>query len=131
MIFFRILEDIGLLNRFKERVVDEVIFFIDDTVSERRRKRVDETVQSILSDFESKYEPDTTFESIEDEDVIKAIKIIRTDKPGLSPMIKRLKTEEIKISLKKLGDQLSEEGDNFIPQSRSYGFLRAQSRFSN
>jgi hypothetical protein len=65
LIFFRILEDIGLLNRFKERVVDEVIFFIDDTVSERRRKRVDETVQSILSDFESKYEPDTTFESIE------------------------------------------------------------------
>lgn len=125
MIFFRILEDIGLLTRFKERVVDEIIFFIDDTVSERRRKRVDETVQSILSDFESKYEPDTTFESIEDEDVIKAIKITRSDKPGLSPMIKRLKTEEIKISLNKLGDQLSEEGDNFIPQSRSYGFLRA------
>lgn len=124
MIFFRILEAPGLLIRFKERVVDEINYFIEDTVSERRRKRVDETVQSILSDFESKYEPDTTFESIEDEDVIRAIRLIRNDKPGLSPMIKRLKTEEIKIHLKKLRDQLSEEGDNFIPKSRSYGFLR-------
>jgi hypothetical protein len=93
--------------KVQERVADEVIFFIDDTVSERRRKQVDETVQGILSDFESKYEPDTTFESIGDEDVIKAIKITRTDKPGLSPMIKRLKTEEIKISLNKLSVQLS------------------------
>lgn len=125
MIFFRILEAPGLLIRFKERVVDEINYFIEDTVSERRRKRVDETVQSILSDFESKYEPETTFESIEDEDVIRAIRLIRNDKPGLSPMIKRLKTEEIKIHLKKLRDQLSEEGDNFIPKSRSYGFLRA------
>ncbi|CAC5391152.1 EXD1 [Mytilus coruscus] len=121
----RILEERNLLPEYKTRVEDEINFHIDEAVSHRKRTRVDGIVESILKDIEKKYGKDTRFQDITDEDEINAMHHARYEPEVMSPFIKKLKTEEIKARLKELSDQLSTEGNNFIPKAKSYGFLRA------
>ncbi|XP_063418041.1 uncharacterized protein LOC134700595 [Mytilus trossulus] len=122
---YRILEERNLIPEFKTRVEDEINYFIDEATSQRKKTRVDEIVESILKDMETKYVKDTRFQDITDEDEINAMHHLRYDLEVMSPFITKLKTEEIKARLKELSDQLSTEGNNFIPKAKSYGFLRA------
>ncbi|XP_052081828.1 ribonuclease D-like isoform X1 [Mytilus californianus] len=121
----RTLEENKLLTKYQERVEDEINYYIDETAPQRRRTRVDGIVESIISDIERKYGKDTKFQDITDEDEINALHNVRYDAEVMSPFIKQLKTEMIKAQLKELGDQLSTEGNTFIPKARSYGFLKA------
>ncbi|VDI69770.1 Hypothetical predicted protein [Mytilus galloprovincialis] len=121
----RILEERNLIPEFKTRVEDEINYYIDEATSQRKKTRVDEIVESILTDMEKKYGKDTRFQDITDEDEINAMHHLRYDPEVMSPFIKKLKTEEIKARLKELSDQLSTEGNNFVPKAKSYGFLRA------
>ncbi|CAG2215983.1 EGL [Mytilus edulis] len=121
----RILEENNLLSRYQERVDDEINYYIDETAPQRRRTRIDGIVKSIISDMERKYGRDKKFQDITDQNEINALKQLRYDEEVMSPFIKQVKTEAIKAQLKELSDQLSSEGNNFIPNSRSYGYLRA------
>ncbi|CAC5368061.1 EXD1 [Mytilus coruscus] len=121
----RILEENKLLPEYKTRVEDEINYHIDETASQRKRTRVDGIVECILKDIGKKYKKDTKFLDITDEDDIYAIHHVRYDAEVVSPFIKQLKIESIKARLKELSDQLSTEGNSFIPKARSYGFLRA------
>ncbi|XP_052081827.1 uncharacterized protein LOC127719645 [Mytilus californianus] len=121
----RKLTESNSLNEFEKRVEDEINYHIDEAPSKRRRGRVDGIVESIISDIERKHKTDIKFEDITDEDEINAIHNIRFDKDGLSPFIMRLRTEDIKAQLKEISDQLSKEGNRFLPKGQSYAFLRA------
>lgn len=122
---FRILEENNLLTKYQERVDNEINYYIDETARQRRRTRVDGIVKAIISDIERKYGGDTKFQDITDQDEINALKQLRFEAEVMSSLIKQLKTEAIKAQLKELSDQLFTEGNNFIPNSRSYGYLRA------
>ncbi|XP_052081834.1 uncharacterized protein LOC127719646 isoform X4 [Mytilus californianus] len=121
----RILEVNKLLPEFKTRVEDEINYHIDEAASQRKRTRIEGIVESILKDIEKKYDKNTKFQDISNEDETNAMHHARYDPEVMSPFIKKLKTEEIKARLKELSDQLSTEGNSFIPKAKSYGFLRA------
>ncbi|CAG2233182.1 EGL [Mytilus edulis] len=48
----RILEERNLIPEFKTRVEDEINYYIDEATSQRKKTRVDEIVESILTDME-------------------------------------------------------------------------------
>ncbi|VDI69768.1 exonuclease 3'-5' domain-containing protein 1 [Mytilus galloprovincialis] len=121
----RILNEKALLAEYEKRVQDEVNYHIDDAASQRKRIRVDGIVQSVLKDIEDKYGNDTRFQDLTDDDEIKAIQNCRYDQEIMSPFINQLKIESIKARLQELSDQLSTEGNNFLPKGQSYGYLRA------
>lgn len=125
MHYFRILNEKALLTEYEKRVQDEVNYHIDDAASQRKRIRVDGIVQSVLKDIEDKYGNDTRFQDLTDDDEIKAIQNCRYDQEIMSPFINQLKIESIKARLQELSDQLSTEGNNFLPKGQSYGYLRA------
>lgn len=82
-------------------------------------------MEYILKDIGNKYNSDTKFLDITDEDDIYAIHHVRYEAEGVSQFIQKLKIESITARLKELSDQLSTEGTDFIPKARSYKFLRA------
>lgn len=82
-------------------------------------------MECILKDIGTKYTNDTKFLDITDEDDIYAIHHVRYEAEVVSPFIQKLKIDSIKARLKELSDQMSTEGNNFIPKARSYKFLRA------
>ncbi|XP_063418040.1 uncharacterized protein LOC134700592 [Mytilus trossulus] len=120
-----LLEENKLLPEYKTRVEDEINYYIDEAASKIKQTRIDESVNCILKDIGTKYNKDTKFLDITDEDDIYAIHHVRYEAEVVSPFIKQLKIESIKLRLQELSDQLSTEGNNFIPKARSYKFLRA------
>ncbi|CAC5391158.1 EXD1 [Mytilus coruscus] len=127
----RILEKKKLLTEYEERVQDEINYYIDEAASQRKQTRINGIVESVLQDIEKKYGKDTTFHDITNEDEIKAIQKARYDNELMTPFIKQLKVGSIKARLKEISDQLSTEGNNFIPKGQSYGYLRAYQYISD
>lgn len=101
----------NLFDDFEKRVVNEINFHIDKTISQRRRTRVDGKRESILSDIDRKYGKDMKFQDIKDEDEINALHYVRYGPEMKSPLTKLLKTEEIKARFKEINDQHLMEGN--------------------
>lgn len=121
---FRYLEANGLSEKYRDRVHEEINHSIDKQARLKKESREDNVIKSVLANFPTKYNSMTKFSDITDEDDVRAIQMVRFDTDGLSSLVTRLKTESIKANLQDLDDQLSEEGDKFLPKSKSFAYLR-------
>ena len=106
-------------------MVEEVDYVINVEMPKQRRARQDKVMKEVLSSIPDKYHSTVKFKDITDLDDIRALNMVHYDTKDLHPLISRLKTEAMKFQLHELDEQLADEGSNFIPNSRSYGFLRS------
>lgn len=120
-----LIETRGLSRKYQDRVHGEINYSIDDRCRKEREKRLDATVKEVLENFPAKYSNVTRFSDITDDDDLHALSILRYGSDDEHPLVTRLKTESIKAQLEELDDQLREEGNRFLPKSKSYGFLKS------
>ena len=98
------------MENFQKRVEEEILYHIDENMPIQRRERAAEIVDDIIEDMDEKYDSDTSFDDITDEDEIAALKRLRSKKK--SPLINRLKRECTLAQLDELEGEVTAKGDD-------------------
>ncbi|KAL3859215.1 hypothetical protein ACJMK2_009444 [Sinanodonta woodiana] len=111
----RYLEENGQIDKYAELVQEEIEFYIDPAIKEKRKLRHDLASEAILKDMSVKYRPSTQYSAITDEDEIKALKDINVrDIPNQPSVIQNLKHGHIRALLSELENDLKTP-NTFIP----------------
>lgn len=100
-LFLRYLEDNNLLRKFEERVQEEIFYFIDPSLKQKRKDRVDSIAREIIRDIKVKCSSNTRLTDFkEDGDEFRALQRIHfKDAAHESELVGRLKTELIRKEL--------------------------------
>ncbi|XP_061170205.1 uncharacterized protein LOC133179465 [Saccostrea echinata] len=127
------LESNGLMSKFQERVCEEINYLIDPIIKAGREKRIESTVKRIVANISSTCSENTKISNFEDEgDEYRAIqKMDFTEAEMLSPLMSRLKTEQIMKELQEMNEKLEAEGEAFYVRWRSGARLRNYQRHPN
>ncbi|KAL3859216.1 hypothetical protein ACJMK2_009445 [Sinanodonta woodiana] len=101
------LEENGQIDKYAELVQEEIEFYIDPAMKERRKLRNGKASEAVLKDMSAKYRPSTQYSAITDEDEIKALKDINVrDIPNQPSLIQNLKHGHIRAFLSELENDL-------------------------
>lgn len=94
-LFLRYLEDNNLLRKFEERVQEEIFYFIDPSLKQKRKDRVDSIAREIIRDIKVKCSSNNRLTDFkEDGDEFRALQRIHfKDAAHESELVGRLKTE--------------------------------------
>ncbi|XP_062571052.1 uncharacterized protein LOC134233073 [Saccostrea cucullata] len=127
------LESNGLMSKFQERVGEEINYLIDPCMKARREERIESTVKRIVASISSTCPRNARISDFEDEgDEYRAIQRLDfTEAELLSPLMSRLKTEQIMKELNDIKEKLATEGESFYVRWRSGFRLRNYQRHPN
>lgn len=117
----RYLEDNNLLRKFEERVQEEIFYFIDPSLKQKRKDRVDSIAREIIRDIKVKCSSNTRLTDFkEDGDEFRALQRIHfKDAAHESELVGRLKTELIRKELSELSEQLDQNNESSFLNWRS------------
>lgn len=117
----RYLEDNNLLEKFEERVQEEIFYFIDPSFKQKRNDRVESIAREIIRDIKAKCSSNTGLADFkEDGDEYRALQRIHfKDAAHESALVGRLKTELIRKELTELSEQLDQNEESSFLNWRS------------
>lgn len=122
---FSLIENSGLNQKFKERVLESVKLHIDTTAFTRRRDRINGHVMEILHSLENTCTTNTKLQDFEeDSDELIALRIVDVENvQNMSKSIQQLKNEYIDSYLDEILEEVESEQAGSLVTSSKLRFL--------